>query len=175
MRRLAKCDNPEAACLQELRQLSLFTIAQELLAGCNQQADFVRPGSPLPNHQDRPQHCQAATSDCCSSRSRPPSPQPVDSTCDAPLSPQEDCCDFMNCVPLPDPEQGHQGPLHAEQVTMLMLLLLRLGQADQQHWPPWADLSKSSLIASEAAYLAKQWRALPYLSAQASGANLNAC
>ena len=161
-------------CLQELRQLSVFGMAQKLLAGCNEQADFVKPGSTLLEQQDHPQHCQAATSDCCGSR-WPASPEQAGSTSDAPLLPEEDSCDFTNCVSLPDAEQGYQGPLHAEQVTMLILLLLRLHQADQQHWPPWADLSKSSLVASEAAYLAKQWCALPYLSAQASDSHLNHC
>ena len=159
--------------MQELRRLSVFIMAQETLAGCDEQADFMRPGSPLLDQQDRPQHCQAATSDCCGSRCRPASPEPAGSLSDAPLSPQEDSCDFTDCVPLPDAEQGDQGPLHAERVTMLFLLLLKLHQADHQQWPSWADLSKSSLIVSEAAYLAKQWRALPCLSAQASGSNLN--
>ena len=162
-------------CLQELRQLSVFDMAQELLAGCNKQADLAKSGSPLQDQQDRSQHCQAATSDCCGSRCRPASPEQAGSTSDAPISPEEGSCDSTDCVPLPDAEQGNQGPLYAERVTMLILLLLRLHQKDQQHWPPWADLSKSSLIASEAAYLAKQWCALPSLSAQASGSNLNHC
>ena len=169
------CETSEAVYLQELRQLSVFDMAQKLLAGCDEQADCVRPRSPWLDQQDRPQHCQAATSDCCGSRCWPASPEQAGDTSDAPLPPKEDSCDFTDCVPLPDAEQGDQGPLYAERVTMLILLLLRLHQADQQHWPPWADLSKFSLIASEAAYLAKQWRALPYLSTQASGSNLKHC
>lgn len=162
-------------CLQELRQLSVFIMAQELLAACDEHADFVKPGSPLPGQQDRPQHCQAATSDCCGGCCSPALPEPPESTFNAPVSHNKDTCDFTDCVILPDAEQVEQGLLHAERVTMFILLLLRLHQTDQQDWPLWADLSKSSLIASEAAYLAKQWRALSYLSAQASDSSPDHC